>query len=60
MQVSTSLQKDNHAAPYHSVFSDWMPFLPPNQQHQSTEGLKTAARFLKKFSFIFGTDITQT
>jgi len=47
MQVSTSLQKDNHAAPYHSVFSDWMPFLPPNQQHQSTESLKTAARFLK-------------
>jgi len=22
----------------HSVFTGWMPFLPPNQQHQSTEG----------------------
>ena len=25
-------------APYHSVFTGWMPFLPPNQQHQSNEG----------------------
>jgi len=23
---------------HHSVFTGWMPFLPPNQQHQSTEG----------------------
>jgi len=23
---------------HHSVFTDWMPFLPPNQQRQSTEG----------------------
>jgi len=22
---------------HHSVFAGWMPFLPPNQQHQSTE-----------------------
>jgi len=27
--------------PHHSVFTDRMPFLPPNQQHQSTEGIKT-------------------
>jgi len=26
-------------APHHSVFTGWMPFLPPNQQCQSTEGL---------------------
>jgi len=26
-------------ASHHSVFTGWMPFLPPNQQHQSTEGL---------------------
>ena len=26
-------------APHHSVFAGQMPFLPPNQQHQSTEGL---------------------
>jgi len=25
--------------PHHSVFTDWMPFLPPNQQRQSTEGM---------------------
>jgi len=25
-------------APYHSVFTGRMPFLPPSQQHQSTEG----------------------
>jgi len=24
--------------PHHSVFTGWMPFLPPNQQRQSTEG----------------------
>ena len=26
-------------APHHSVFTGRMPFLPPNQQHQSTEGI---------------------
>jgi len=25
-------------APHHSFFTGGMPFLPPNQQHQSTEG----------------------
>jgi len=40
MQVSTSLQIDNHAMqnPTTQVFTGWMPFLSPNQQHQSTEG----------------------
>jgi len=28
-------------APHHSVFTGWMPFLPPNQQRQSTEGTFT-------------------
>ena len=39
MQVCTSLQADNHAntSPL-SFFTGRMPFLPPNQQHQSTEG----------------------
>ena len=27
-------------APHHSVFTGQMPFLPPNQQRQSTEGTK--------------------
>jgi len=39
MQVCTSLQTDNHAStPPLSFFTGRMPFLPPNQQHQSTEG----------------------
>jgi len=39
MHVCTSLQTDNHAStPPLSFFTDWMPFLPPNQQRQSTEG----------------------
>ena len=41
MQVCTSLQTDNHTrtSPL-SFFTGRMPFLPPNQQHQSTEGKK--------------------
>jgi len=40
MQVCTSLQADNHANTHPSDFTDQMPFLPPNQQCQSTEGNK--------------------
>ena len=29
-------------APHHSIFTGRMPFLPPNQQHQSTEGKSKA------------------
>jgi len=39
MQVCTSLQSDNHAStPPLSFFTGRVPFLPPNQQCQSTEG----------------------
>jgi len=41
MQVCTSLQTDNHAIANTSplcFFTGRMPFLPPNQQRQSTEG----------------------
>jgi len=39
MQVCTSLQTDNHAStPPLSFYTGRMPFLPPNQQRQSTEG----------------------
>ena len=39
MQVCTSLQTDNHAnTPPLKFFTGRMPFLPPNQQRQSTEG----------------------
>jgi len=38
IQVCISLQTDNHAStPLLSFFTGRMPFLPPNQQHQSTE-----------------------
>ena len=37
MQVYNSLQTDNHAStPSLKCFTGRMPFLPPNQQHQST------------------------
>jgi len=39
MQVGISLQTNNHAnTPPLSFFTGWIPFLPPNQQCQSTEG----------------------
>jgi len=42
MQVWTSLQTDNHASTSPlSFFTGRMPFLPPNQQRQSTEGKYT-------------------
>ena len=37
MQVCTLLQTDNHAST--QFFTGPMPFLLPNQQHQSTEGI---------------------
>ena len=41
MQVCISLHTDNHAStPPLKFFTGRMPFLPPNQQHQSTEGKK--------------------
>ena len=39
MQVCTSFQTDNHASTTPlKFFTGRMPFLPPNQQRQSTEG----------------------
>jgi len=39
MQVCTALQTDSHAStPPLKLFTCRMPFLPPNQQRQSTEG----------------------
>ena len=50
MQVCTSLQTDNHAStPPLKFFTGRMPFLPPNQQRQSTKGwnsMKTASKIL--------------
>jgi len=36
-------------APHHSVFTGRMPFLPPNQQRQSTEGT-SSQRILKEIN----------
>jgi len=52
MQVCTSLQTDNHASTLLLFFTGRMPFLPPNQQRQSTEGKCTWVH--KKFSGIKG------
>jgi len=49
MQVYTSLQTDNHTStPPLSFFTDRMPFLPPNQQRQSTEGMSTESKKMKE------------
>jgi len=37
--ICTLLQTDNHASTSTLSFYSQMPFLPPNQQHQSTEGI---------------------
>jgi len=39
-------------APHHSVFTGRMPFLPPNQQRQSTEGSLKAKTSCKTFNLI--------
>jgi len=38
IQVCTSLQTDNHASTPQLIFTGRAPFLPPDQQRQSTEG----------------------
>jgi len=37
MQICTLTQTRLHLHPTTQLFTGWMPFLPPNQQHQSTE-----------------------
>jgi len=37
-------QINNHASTHHLVFTGQTPFLPPNQQRQSTEGIYTTHR----------------
>jgi len=49
MQICTSLQTDNHASTsLLSFFTGRMPFLPPNQQRQSTEGCVIHCQYGKK------------
>jgi len=54
MHVCTSLQTDNHAStPPLSFFTGRMPFLPPNQQRQSTEGKFILALKSKVTDFVY-------
>jgi len=39
MQVCTSLRQITMPAPHHLVFTGQMPFLPPNQHRQCSEGI---------------------
>jgi len=41
-------------APHHSVFTGRMPFLPPSQQRQSTEGNIPISYFIVKTNLVFG------
>jgi len=57
MQVCTSLHTDNHAStPPLSFFTGRMPFLPPNQQRQSTEGNTQLTKLLNNITFTNVTD----
>ena len=50
MQICTSLQTNNHASTTPlKFFTGRMPFLPPNQQCQSTEGTVTPHYLVKYF-----------
>jgi len=40
-------------APHHSVFTGRMPFLPPNQQRQSTEGIKMIKQIRQFKCYVF-------
>jgi len=54
--ICTSLQTDNHTSTHHSIFTGRMPFLPPNPQRQSTEGMDVKvnqyAKYCSQRSFI--------
>jgi len=48
MQVCTSLQTDKPRQHLTTqFFTGWMPLLPPNQQHQSTEGMILVSNLTK-------------
>jgi len=45
LYTAMPVQTDNHAStPPHSFFTGRMPFLPPSQQRQSTEGTQPPLR----------------
>jgi len=54
MQACTSLQTDNHASTHHSVFTDRMPFLPPNQYTLNMEPPKPLDRVVTPARLLIG------
>jgi len=61
MQISTSPQTDNTLAPHSIFYRPDAPFMPPNQQGQSTEESSTegSTYLLCNFLQLYGTDSTQ-
>jgi len=52
MQGYTMLQAEKNAStPPLSFFTGRMPFLPPNQQRQSTEGTSTEGNVMKTLQY---------
>jgi len=59
MQVCTSFQTDNHASTSPlRFFTGRMPFLPPNQQRQSTEGKSELRQSLVNHDSVAGVLVT--
>jgi len=57
MHVCISLQTDNHAStPPLKFFTGRMPFLPPNQQRQSTEGMYQFTKFEGELNLLHRVD----
>jgi len=46
-------RQEEHPAPHHSVFTGQMPFLPPNQQRQSTDGSVSVFRYFSTPKTVF-------
>jgi len=60
MQICTSLQTYNHAStPPLKFFTGWMPFLLPNQQHQSIEGTNNSSKALIISNYDYNGGITE-
>jgi len=52
------LAPDRQPCQHHTTqfFTGWMPFLPPNEQHQSTEIFQTAKQMVKERQDITGSN----
>jgi len=48
MEISFTVVQYNTPTPTPQFFTGWMPFLPPNQQRQSTEGIACVVSKIKK------------